>query len=38
MRAMVAVVASEEPQTAENPAQETIVARASPPRRWPSQA
>jgi hypothetical protein len=38
MRDMVAVVATEEPQIAPNPAQPPIVAMASPPLRWPRKA
>ena len=36
--AMVAAVARLEPQIAANAPQAPIVASASPPRRWPSQA
>ena len=35
---MVAAVASEDPETAANPAQAPIVAMARPPRRCPSHA
>ncbi len=35
---MVAAVASDEPQIAENPPQATTVAMASPPLRWPRKA
>ena len=35
---IVAAVASEDPQIAENPPQATMVAIESPPRRWPRKA
>jgi hypothetical protein len=35
---MVAAVAIEEPQMAPKPAQATIAAMASPPRKWPTKA
>jgi len=38
MRAIVAVIATDEPQIAPNPAQPPMVAAASPPGRWPRKA
>ena len=35
---MVTAAATEEPESAANPAQAAMVAEASPPRQWPNQA